>query len=138
VDIMTKEDAAKILHGNEYGNVGSKELFAAMNEARLVAVFGASDDLAEFCGAIDDEIGCYNGGDIFVTPAGLLTNECDNDDCPHYQRLEKTAVKIEAVWCETDDLSWSYKTEIPHVTFDIVEDGEVYCRGIVFSLDDLK
>ena len=35
------------------------------------------------------------------------------------------------------NVSWSYLTDIPHKTFDIMEDGEIYCRGIVFSLDDL-
>jgi hypothetical protein len=40
------------------------------------------------------------------------------------------------VWGK-DDTSWSYETDIPHATFDVLEDGEVYCRGIVFALADL-
>jgi len=31
-----------------------------------------------------------------------------------------------------------YETDIPHETFDIYEDGEKFCRGIVFSIDSLK
>jgi hypothetical protein len=38
---------------------------------------------------------------------------------------------IDAVWCE-GEYSWTYKTNIPHATFDIWEDGEKYCKGIVF------
>jgi hypothetical protein len=48
----------------------------------------------------------------------------------------KTARKIEAVWAE-DGYSWTYRTDIPHATFEITEDGEPYCRGIVFALADL-
>ena len=32
---------------------------------------------------------------------------------------------------------WSYETDIPHETFNIYEDGEVWCVGIVFSVEDL-
>lgn len=33
--------------------------------------------------------------------------------------------------------TWTYKTEIPHEEFNIWEDGELYCVGIVFSIKDL-
>ena len=33
---------------------------------------------------------------------------------------------------------WTYETEIPCERFDIWEDGEVYCVGLVFSIEDLK
>lgn len=130
---MEAKDAAAQLHGCEYGKEGSKELFAAMKAAGLVAVFGASDDLIEFRGAIYDEVGAYDGGEAFVTSSGLLTNDCDSDRCPHFEHMKKSAQKIVAVWDE-DGISWQYRTAIPHVTFDVMEDGEVYCRGIVFAL----
>ena len=45
---------------------------------------------------------------------------------------------ITAVWCDPESgASWSYKTDIPHETFNIYEDGELFCIGIVFSIDDL-
>ena len=134
---MDIHEAAEKLNGNEYREEGSRELFAAMKDAGLVAVYGASDDLMEFSGAIDDEVGCYNGGTAFLTPAGLLENECDNDRCPHFARLTEQAAAIEAVWCG-DDYSWTYRTAIPHATFDILEGGEPCCRGIVFHLADAR
>lgn len=82
---MSPKDAADALNGNEYRQEGSRELFAAMKAAGLVAVFGASDDLAELRGAINDEIGGFGGLTIYLTPAGLLTNDCDNDQCPHFE-----------------------------------------------------
>ena len=39
---------------------------------------------------------------------------------------------------EGDLITWCYKTDIPHETFMIYDDGEPYCRGIVFSIEDLK
>jgi hypothetical protein len=47
--------------------------------------------------------------------------------------------KIKAVWDPEDiDASWKIETEIPHETFDIMEDGELFCRGVVFHVDDVK
>jgi hypothetical protein len=44
---------------------------------------------------------------------------------------------IEAIWGK-DGYSWTYKTDIPHATFDIFEDGEKFCRGIVFDIKSLS
>lgn len=54
-----------------------------------------------------------------------------------YVQRQKSAKSIEALWCKEDGYSWTYKTEIPHATFEVVEDEEPYCRGIVFALADL-
>lgn len=134
---MEINEAAAALDGNEYGSEGSPELFSKMKAARLVAVFGASDDLMEFRGAVDDESGAWNGGTAYFTDDGLFTASCDNDDCPHEKLARETAAKVCAKWDAGSGLSWRYETAIPHATFDIVEDGEQYCQGIVFSLDDL-
>lgn len=133
---MDVKAAADALNRNQYGEEGSDELFREMKESGLVAVFGASDDLMEFRGAIYDEIGSFDGGTAYFDANGLLQNECDNDDCPHFERLKKQAKTIEARWCPEggDGVSWDYVTSIPHAIFDIVEDEEIYCRGIVFQL----
>jgi hypothetical protein len=109
----------------------------------LAIVFGASDDLMEFRGAIDEELGAYDGGSAFVTSDGILENDCDDEDCPHFKKLESKAQEIIAEWCPRDGegntyASWLMKTEIPHKTFDVMEDGELYCRGLVFSLAEVK
>lgn len=133
---MTREEAAAALDRNQYREEGSKELFKAMKDAGLVAVFGASDDLMEMRGAVDDEVGAYEGTKVGFTPKGLLTSECDEGkDCPYFKRLAKTAKIVEAVWDE-GGYSWIYKTDIPHSTFEILEDDDPYCRGIVFALSD--
>lgn len=59
----------------------------------------------------------------------------------NYEKDHKN--KIKSLWGggEKDEngneITWTYATEIPHETFMIYEDGEPYCRGIVFSIDNL-
>lgn len=134
---MEIKELAALLNGNElYGEV-TEELAKKAKESGLVIVFGASDDLMEFEGAICDEIGCYEGGTAYFNNKGLLTSECDEDNCPYFEEIKKTAKTIEACFDE-EGYTFIYKTDIPHETFEIMERGEKYCRGIVFSMDSLK
>ena len=134
---MIVKEIAEILNGIEYCD-GIQEMdlkYAKDNGA--VIVFGASDDLMEFRGAIDDEAGCYDGGTIYFNQSGELRSECNNDDCPYFEEIKENASMIEAIW-DSEGYSWTYETDIPHETFEILEDGEKYCRGIVFSIDDVE
>jgi len=134
---MTPEEAAAALNGNQIGHEGSKKLFAEMKAAGIVAVFGGSDDCMEFRGAIYDELGAFDGATACLDEHGLLQNECPEADCPYFARAKEAGRTIDALW-DQDGIAWTYKTDIPHVTFDIMEDGEVFCRGIVFRLSDAK
>ena len=137
---MNVMEAAAHLDKSQYREEGSPELFEKMKAAGLVAVFGASDDLMEFRGAIYDEIDAYNGGRAYITPNGLLSNDCESDECPHYKKLRDQAETIEALWCpdlEDVSVSWMFKTNIPHQTFEVYEDDELHCIGIVFDLSSV-
>ena len=83
----------------------------------LVIVFGYSDDCTEFRGAIEDEIGCYNGGRVY----------------------EENGFYIDAVWGRAD-IPWTYDTNIPHESFPVWddEDGSLYCQAIVFDIANVK
>ena len=141
---MTARELAEMMDSRTYG---SEITYAEIEEAKesgLVIVFGASDDLMEIRGAIDGEVDCYEGGSVLLdldkraifNPAQDC--DCDNENCP--LRLEKEAKcsEITAIWCGENDSSWSYETDIEHETFQIIDDGELYCIGIVFALDDLE
>jgi len=135
---MTKEELAKQLNGREIGEEITEDEEAAAKAAGLVVVFGYSDDNMEFRGALDNEVGCYGGDTVRLTPSGLLSNECDEEDCPYFERMSDGAASIEAVWAKGEDgPSWTFETKIPHSTFDVMEGGEVFCCGIVFSLQDV-
>ena len=134
-EMITKEIAA-LLDGMEYGEEISKHNLQYAKENGAVIVFGASDDLMEFRGAIEDELGMCGDGFAYLTKDGLLQNKCDNEDCPYFMEKRLHAKSIAAVWV-CDGYSWVYTTEIPHETFEIVEEGQKYCRGIVFLMGDL-
>ena len=108
---MTIYEFAEKLDGRQHGN--ELTLIEEREAANLgfVVVFGYSDDCAEFRGAIDDEVGCFNGGRVYE----------DGDKF------------IDAVWGK-GRIDWTYETNIPHATFDIYEDDYKYCRGIVFEV----
>ena len=97
-------------------------------------VYGCSDDLMEFEGAIRDEGGCFDGGRVFF----------NHDEVYQGYNKEKYPYWINAVWCggekdaDGQKITWTYETEIPHESFMIYEGGEPYCRGVVFNIFDLK
>jgi hypothetical protein len=139
---MTAKELAERLNGREYGAEMTKEEEREAKAAGLVVVFGASDDLMEFRGAINDEVGAWQGTVIRVDKAGLVPHFGDidganKDALRDYFRRESGGKTIEAQWDNGEGLSWGYKTDIPHETFNVVEDGEPYCRGIVFALADV-
>lgn len=132
--MVTAQELAARLSGREYTKETTKADEREAEESGLVIVVGAGDDLMEFRGAIYDETGMYGGGTVYLTSAGLLTSACnEGDECPYFKKLLPLAATIEAKW-DTDGYTWVYETAIPHATFEVVEDGEKYCRGIVFAL----
>lgn len=128
-DGRLKEFADK-LNGISYGESISPSIIAEAKEAGIVIVIGASDDLIEFSGAIEDEGGCYDGGTVYFDRDGISQDDTER------------ANEIEAVWCgktaDGQEASWVYETDIPHEKFYVYEDEEIYCEGIVFSVEDLK
>ena len=115
---MTLKEFAQMLDGREYLHEITKEEEALAKELGFVVVFGYSDDNAELRGAIDDEIGCFDGGKL------------EHEDLPDV---------IYAKWCDREtNYLWSYKTSIPHETFRIYEDGDYWCIGIVCDINKPK
>ncbi len=131
---MNLKEFAEMLNCREYRNEITKDEKKLAKELGFVVVFGAFDDLAEFEGAIDDEVDCYDGGDIHLDENGLF--EGCNCGCKYAQRAYKKCKVIKAIWGK-EGFSWQYETDIPHETFDILEDGEKYCKGIVFDIKSL-
>ena len=136
---MTKFELAQKLHGRESGSEITTEEEEQARNAGLVVVYGYSDDCMEFCGAIDDEVGCYGGGTAYLTENGLLyTPDCDKESCPHFVSARNAAKRIDAVWHDEDGPCWTFNATIPCEPFGIYEYGELFCTGIVFSMEDLQ
>ena len=125
---MTAKQLAAHLDGREYLKEITTEEEREAKANGLVVVYGYSDDNVELAGAISDEIGAWEGVVFHVEKDGSYRVE--DSDAPN---------KIKAVWCpDGTDFSWAFETDIPHEVFRILEDGEHFCLGIVFALEDLK
>lgn len=137
---LTKESLAAALNGGRYPFELTKDQIKQAKAAGLIIIYGHSDDLMEFAGAIDDEIGVEDGGTAYLDRNGVLDrSQCESDEeIADYTIRKRKSRSIEALWCEEGDYSWTYRTEIPHSTFEIAdEDGFPYCRGIVIDIADL-
>lgn len=141
---MNAKELAALLNGREYTNEITREEEAQAKAAGLVVVFGASDDIMELHGAIYDEVYPSNGIGAVIDTKGIVPKfeaaleGGDKDELRDYFQRENGGVEIEALWSAEPGYSWTYRTSIPHETFEITEDGEPYCRGIVFALADCK
>lgn len=139
---MTAKEFAEMLFGRENGMEISGEESRSAAESGLIALYGYSDDNVEIVGAFRDEVGAYNGTTIFLTKTGVLQDPaCDcveNCNCPYFTRAKNNAKTVNAVWHNDGGPCWTFETDIPHETFTILEDGEPWCIGIVFSMEDLE
>lgn len=135
---MTKEELAAKLNGRQVNKEISRNEAKQAKADGLVVVYGASDDLVEFDGAIEDEIEAYGGTSILIADGKIFNDSACDSDCEYFQAA-RTAAKtrgdsIEAFWCEDKPYCWTFVTHIPHAVFDIFEGKEKFCRGIVFNL----
>lgn len=135
---ITIEEFAKLLNNREYGKEITDEEIKMAKELGFIVVFGTSDDLVDLRGVINDEIDCYDGGKIYIDKNGEygIFEECECG-CKYSQEAKERCRLIEVLWCEESNVSWTYKTDIPHETFNILEDDKIYCRGIIFEIKDL-
>lgn len=143
---MTIQRVAEILNGRQYRSelAGAEEKL--FEKEGLVIVFGASDDLLEFRGAIHEELGAWDGTNAYIIKKkGQWEAISEEEHEGITEQLEDLGMeikshKIEAAWAPTIDgneYSWHIRTAIPHEIFDIMEDEDYYCRGIIFNINDL-
>lgn len=144
---MTPKDLAAELNGIEYSTVALLHGDLLMERAKaagIVIAYGYSDDLLELDGALYDEGGAP--GTSLIDAKGLLPSfesaSESEEACRRYFERKLNAREIEAIWRnhpsgEMGDSAWVIKTDIPHEAFIIMEDGEPFSRGIVFSLSEI-
>lgn len=143
---MTKEMLAEQLNGNLNRYEIDKEQERLAKESGLIVIFGASDDLLEFRGIINDEIGASDGTVAHVVKKkdgwGVIGDEDKMDldkQMDEFGLPSLSTLEVEAAWCPEElDCSWLITTKHLHASFDIMEDGELYCAGIVVDVKDFK
>jgi hypothetical protein len=135
--MIAKEFAAK-LSGRGYPFRLTPDEVGVAKVHGLVVCYGSSDDLLEFEGLINDEVGAYNGIERRIdVDAGELMVDMDHEDyCQKcYDMANKIAVRAE--WCpvSVEGASWLITSDCENsAPFDIVEDGAIFCRGIVLGI----
>lgn len=129
---------ASLLNGRQMGEEMDSKLKQIAKENDFVVIYGSSDDGAVIDGVLGDEVDLYGGGEIPFYKGDLLKKECEDEDCPHEDRMRDSAIIVEALWDEAGKPPWSYNTAIPHCTFIIKEGEEDFCEGIVFKRENIK
>lgn len=134
----TSFELAGFLDNRSYCDELNQTLRNFAKDNRLVIVYGASDDLMEFDGSWYDEAGVSDGDVVYVNMKGIVKHpECNCEYADqHHMSIIKKSIPIEVH--QDYNPFWHYKTVIPHAKFKIMEDEDIYCEGIVFSLDDLE
>ena len=107
----------------------------------LVIVFGNSDDLLEFRGAIDESINAFPDGALAYISNGKAISESeliqDQKVLQKYGFLTTLPpLSVEAIWDpEGIDAMWLIKVMgVESASFTVMEDGSVFCHGAVFQL----
>lgn len=141
---MDTDELAALITGRKYPFEMTDDEKREARKSGLVVAYGDSDDRLEFEGAISHEFSAWRGTTVYLNDECLIVNSCCEEDCPYYEEEKRGAVELTAVWNNgyersnnRGEPSWTIKTDIPHATFDIMEDSECQSRGIVFSMTDL-
>jgi len=131
---LTIKEFADGLNGRNYMNEITPIEEQRAKELGIVIMYGYSDDNVELRGYIDEEVGAYDGTTVYLDKDGVFELDCDccSEECKLLREHLKECRVVEAVW-DADGYSWVFQTDIPHETFDVYDDGEKYCRGIVFE-----
>jgi hypothetical protein len=152
---MTKHQLAAQVNGAQYRKEDERFSEAESKKAGLVVIFGASDDLLEFRGAIHEELGAWDGTKAYIFKKKGEWVAMDETEFEEYkEKLEDVGMlagfkywQVNAEWSPTikqegkEDVeaSWLITGDTPEqVHFDVMEDGELYCRGLVIDLNELS
>jgi hypothetical protein len=151
-------EQAQKFNGRNYPLRLTTEEKQSLKDAGLVVIYPHGDDCAEVEGAITDEAGVFDGGVLLLAKEGVinstfygfeqyieerskqLVDYLEPDQFLSYAERfcqdVRSAVKINAIWDE-GGYSWQYKLSIPHATFDLMENGEIMAKCVVFHVDDM-
>lgn len=102
-----------------------------LKDNNIVIAYGMSDDLLEFEGAFVEEYSAFYGTKIYVD----LDKKCfqQKEEITNFDNIVDFPYFINALWCK-NDIPWTIETNIPHKKFNIIDDGEIFSKGIIFLL----
>jgi len=130
---LSEYDAKKLasrLNGIEHGESIVPALVDAAKANGLVIVRHYDDD------TYDDLFGEWSC-DSYIWFDGAINDEGDADEDNSKAEVGETGVYITVRKSEKEP-HWSYECPFPCETFDVMEEGRVHCKGIVFALADVE
>lgn len=128
---ITAEELAKQLNGFDVNDSFTKAVINLAKNSNLVIVSAIGDDTIIFSGSLKDEFDLLHGGQIFMAKE-------DSEYVPYTkQNKDKTRKVIEVFWDKHAVFKWKFLTLIKHSTYDLKKDGRSFCKGIIFSLNDI-
>lgn len=128
---ITAEELAKELNGFDVADRFTKGVINLAKNSNLVIVSAIGDDTIIFSGSLKDEFDLLHGGQIFMAKEG-------SEYIPYLrQSQDKSRKVIEVFWDKHSLFKWKFLTLIKHVQYDLKKDGRSFCKGIVFSLNDV-
>jgi hypothetical protein len=141
---MTAKELATLLDGREYRQEITAAEEAQAKESGLLVIFAYSDDLIQFRGLIDDEVDAYNDIELYVNPNGsILQVEDGFDDYSDYIRhlqenndnrlITHVKIQFKKDLSGKDRIWQSITTDVPHETFKVTNEGELFVEGLVID-----
>lgn len=132
---MNAREFAAMLDGRQYLNEITDMENELARENGLVVMFGYSDDNVELRGSIDDELPVSESMEIkfFFNHGAYLLEGPFCGRCSVVMMMKDHVKRVNVIY---EQGTWRFETNIPHETFRIMEDGELFCTGIVFSVRD--
>ena len=130
---------AQELDGSDYLWEPSREDVQRWERLGLVVIYGYSDDELIFQGAISDGLSVYGDFDFELFSGGrvLQPGEVEAANAEDYVAGKNAVYRLRcrARW-EHEGYSWWLGAEgpFPWAPFNIFEDGDLFCRGLVVGL----
>lgn len=124
---MTIEEFAEGLNACAISDEIPYFMILEAQRQHYLIIYGVSDDLIEVEGACYEEFDAFRPTTLYIT-----SNHVYSSEEAHPAEAKPIHVEFSPPTQQQPSM-WKFKTDIPHATFDITRDNELFCRGLVID-----